>query len=215
MQRYVSIKHLYSGYWSCWSLSSTGDWFIFFLSPIKVILRRFLLTRHRMTKALKRLLVWDTLWECRDSQKIYLKNHLKFPVTILWIASFTLNEKCFGRQRWPSLLNTPSETKLQFYNKEESVTWWDRCWSQSQACSCSGSCSIPSKRCRHHQSLRSCLPTWLLAQVENFNRWAWWLSDSTWPHHRCTRFVWQFGFLPLPPPTLSPLRVQESALKKK
>ena len=198
-----------------WYISEAKHWL-----PSSDLLRSVIkLCKLGCLEVLKRLLVWDTLalggQEYRyRSPKIYLKNHLKFPVTILWIASFTLNEKCFGRQRWPSLLNTPSETKLQFY-KEISDTWWDQCWSQSQACSCSGSCSIPSERCRRHQSLQSCQPIWLLAQVENFKRWTWWLSKSTWPHHRCTRFVSQFGFLPLPPPALSPLQVQESALNKR
>ena len=84
-------SNLYSGYWSCWSLSSMGVWLIFFWSPINVIRRRFL---YRMMKCVN----------IRTSRGDYRKNHLKFPVTMLWIASFTLKEKCLGRQRWPSLL---------------------------------------------------------------------------------------------------------------
>ena len=106
--KHISLEwnqsNLYSGYCSCWSLSSTGDWLIFFWSPINVIRNRFLR---------------DNWLHISNSLRGYRKNHLKLPVTMLWIASFTLKEKCLGRQRWPSLLSISRVNKsTPIYNAD-------------------------------------------------------------------------------------------------
>ena len=69
---------------------------------------------------LSAIVSFDNNWlHIRNSSRSYRKNHLKLPVTMLWIASFTLKEKCFGRQRWPSLLSISRVNKsTPIYNAD-------------------------------------------------------------------------------------------------